>query len=47
MASRPEVHRLAMMLVHDSRREARFSDGELVQLADQDRSPNGASSNVG
>ena len=27
-----------MMLLHDSRREARFSDGELVLLADQDRS---------
>jgi RNA polymerase sigma-70 factor (ECF subfamily) len=35
----PEVHGLlAMMLLHDSRREARFSDGELVLLADQDRS---------
>jgi RNA polymerase sigma-70 factor (ECF subfamily) len=29
---------LAMMLLHDSRREARFSGGELVLLADQDRS---------
>jgi RNA polymerase sigma-70 factor, ECF subfamily len=29
---------LAMMLLHDSRREARFGDGELVLLADQDRS---------
>jgi RNA polymerase sigma-70 factor, ECF subfamily len=29
---------LAMMLLHDSRREARFRDGELVLLADQDRS---------
>ena len=29
---------LAMMLLHDSRREARFSDGELVLLGDQDRS---------
>jgi RNA polymerase sigma-70 factor, ECF subfamily len=27
-----------MMLLHDSRRETRFSDGELVLLADQDRS---------
>ena len=29
---------LAMMLLHDSRREARFRDGELVLLGDQDRS---------
>jgi RNA polymerase sigma-70 factor (ECF subfamily) len=35
----PEVHGLlAMMLLHDSRREARFRDGEMVLLADQDRS---------
>jgi RNA polymerase sigma-70 factor, ECF subfamily len=35
----PEVHGLlAMMLLHDSRRETRFSDGELVLLGDQDRS---------
>jgi RNA polymerase sigma-70 factor (ECF subfamily) len=35
----PEIHGLlAMMLLHDSRREARFSDGELVLLGDQDRS---------
>jgi RNA polymerase sigma-70 factor (ECF subfamily) len=35
----PEVHGLlAMMLLHDSRREARSSGGELVLLADQDRS---------
>lgn len=35
----PEVRGLlAMMLLHDSRREARFRDGELVLLADQDRS---------
>lgn len=35
----PEVHGLlAMMLIHDSRREARFRDGELVLLEDQDRS---------
>jgi RNA polymerase sigma-70 factor (ECF subfamily) len=34
-----EVHGLlAMMLMHDSRREARFRDGELVLLGDQDRS---------
>jgi RNA polymerase sigma-70 factor, ECF subfamily len=29
---------LALMLLHDARREARFSDGELVLLDDQDRS---------
>ncbi len=35
----PEVHGLlAMMLLHDSRRDARVRDGELVLLADQDRS---------
>jgi RNA polymerase sigma-70 factor (ECF subfamily) len=35
----PEVHGLlAMMLLHDSRRDARFRDGELVLLGDQDRS---------
>ena len=35
----PEVHGLlAMMLLHDSRREARFRDGELMLLAEQDRS---------
>ena len=34
----PEVHGLlAMMLLHDSRREARFNNGELVLLGDQDR----------
>jgi RNA polymerase sigma-70 factor (ECF subfamily) len=34
----PEVYGLlAMMLLHDSRRAARFRDGELVLLADQDR----------
>ena len=34
----PEVHGLlAMMLLHDSRRGTRFSDGELVLLDDQDR----------
>ncbi|MGW5667181.1 RNA polymerase sigma factor [Micromonospora sp. NPDC003776] len=33
----PEVHGLlALMLLHDSRREARFSDGELVLLGEQD-----------
>ena len=35
----PEIRGLlAMMLLHDSRREARFSAGELVLLADQDQS---------
>jgi RNA polymerase sigma-70 factor, ECF subfamily len=35
----PEAHGLlAMMMIHDSRRHARFRDGELVLLADQDRS---------
>jgi RNA polymerase sigma-70 factor, ECF subfamily len=35
----PEVHGLlAMMLLHDSRHQARFRDGELVLLGDQDRS---------
>jgi RNA polymerase sigma-70 factor, ECF subfamily len=35
----PEVGGLlAMMLLHDSRREERFRDGELVLLGDQDRS---------
>ena len=35
----PEVRGLlAMMLLHDSRREARFGDGDLVLLGDQDRS---------
>jgi RNA polymerase sigma-70 factor (ECF subfamily) len=35
----PEVHGLlALMLLHDSRREARVRDGELVLLAEQDRS---------
>jgi RNA polymerase sigma-70 factor, ECF subfamily len=29
---------LALMLIHDARRDARFRDGELVLLADQDRS---------
>ena len=39
MPDEPEVHGLvALMLLHDSRREARFVDGELVLLADQDRS---------
>jgi RNA polymerase sigma-70 factor (ECF subfamily) len=35
----PEVHGLlALMLVNDSRRDARLVDGEVVLLADQDRS---------
>jgi RNA polymerase sigma-70 factor, ECF subfamily len=39
MPDEPEVHGLlAMMLVHDARREARFRDGDLVLLAEQDRS---------
>jgi RNA polymerase sigma-70 factor (ECF subfamily) len=39
MPDKPEVHGLlAMMLLHDARREARFRDGDLVLLADQDRS---------
>ena len=39
MPDEPEVHGLlAMMLLLEARREARFSDGELVLLADQDRS---------
>ena len=38
MPDEPEVHGLlALMLLHDSRRGARFTDGELVLLADQDR----------
>jgi RNA polymerase sigma-70 factor (ECF subfamily) len=39
MPDEPEVHGLlAMMLLHDARRAARFRDGELVLLEDQDRS---------
>ena len=39
MADEPEVHGLlAMMLLLDARREARVRDGDLVLLADQDRS---------
>jgi RNA polymerase sigma-70 factor (ECF subfamily) len=39
MPDEPEVHGLlAMMLLHDARRQARFRDGDLVLLADQDRS---------
>jgi RNA polymerase sigma-70 factor, ECF subfamily len=39
MPDEPEVHGLqALMLLDDARREARFAGGELVLLADQDRS---------
>jgi len=39
MHDEPEVHGLlALMLLHDSRREARAVEGELIPLADQDRS---------
>jgi RNA polymerase sigma-70 factor, ECF subfamily len=39
MPDEPEAHGLmALMLLHDSRREARFREGDLVLLADQDRS---------
>src|SRR3954451_4974884 len=39
MADEPEVYGLlALMLLHDSRREARVVDGRLVPLAEQDRS---------
>jgi RNA polymerase sigma-70 factor, ECF subfamily len=39
MADEPEAHGLlALMLLHDARREARFRGGELVLLRDQDRS---------
>jgi RNA polymerase sigma-70 factor, ECF subfamily len=39
MPDEPEVHGLlAMMLLHDARREARFRNGDLVLLTDQDRS---------
>jgi RNA polymerase sigma-70 factor (ECF subfamily) len=38
MPDEPEPHGLlALMLLHDSRRDARFAGGELVLLADQDR----------
>ena len=38
MPEEPETHGLlAMMMLHDSRRDARFRDGEIVLLADQDR----------
>ena len=39
MGDEPEVHGLlALMLLHDSRRRARVVDGQLVPLAEQDRS---------
>jgi RNA polymerase sigma-70 factor (ECF subfamily) len=39
MPDEPEAHGLlALMLLHDSRRAARFRGGDLVLLADQDRS---------
>jgi RNA polymerase sigma-70 factor, ECF subfamily len=39
MPDEPEAHGLlALMLLHDARREARFRDRELVLLGDQDRS---------
>ena len=42
MPDEPEVLGvLALMLLDDARRDARFSDGELVLLADQDRSATG------
>ncbi len=38
MPDEPEVHGLlAIMLLHDARRAARFRDGDMVLLADQDR----------
>jgi RNA polymerase sigma-70 factor, ECF subfamily len=39
MPDEPEVHGLlALMLVNDARRDARFADGQVVLLRDQDRS---------
>ena len=39
MPDEPEVHGLlALMLLNDARREARFADGDVVLLRDQDRS---------
>jgi len=39
MPDEPEVHALlALMLLNDSRRDARFADGSVVLLRDQDRS---------
>src|SRR3954454_8842016 len=40
MPDEPEAHGLlALMLLHDARRAARFADGELVLLEDQDPAP--------
>jgi RNA polymerase sigma-70 factor (ECF subfamily) len=39
MPDEPEAHALfALMLINDARRDARFADGSVVLLADQDRS---------
>ena len=39
MPDEPEAHGLlALMLINDARREARFSEGAIVRLGDQDRS---------
>jgi RNA polymerase sigma-70 factor, ECF subfamily len=39
MPDEPQVHALlALMLLNDARREARFADGDVVLLSDQDRS---------
>jgi RNA polymerase sigma factor (sigma-70 family) len=39
MGDEPEVHALlALMLLHDSRRDARVAGGQLIPLAEQDRS---------
>jgi RNA polymerase sigma-70 factor (ECF subfamily) len=39
MVDEPEVHGLvALVLLHDSRRQARLVDGQLIPLAEQDRS---------
>jgi RNA polymerase sigma-70 factor, ECF subfamily len=39
MPGEPEVHGLlALMLINDARRDARFADGSVVRLRDQDRS---------
>jgi RNA polymerase sigma-70 factor, ECF subfamily len=39
MPDEPEAHGLlALMLLHDSRRDARFRDGDLILLTEQDRS---------
>jgi RNA polymerase sigma-70 factor, ECF subfamily len=39
MPGEPEVHGLlALMLINDARRDARFADGSVIRLRDQDRS---------